>query len=141
MLRWRNSEAVEFVASPPVARSPPRKFLVFVVPRSDMASPLLSLLNRDRNFDVAVRFYEAPGRNESFLNGAEFVMTGGLSKFHAASQFLEEYQLGGAYEGYLFLDGDLEFDAAQLDQFLSFVHSAELNLAQPSVSRDSYCYW
>ena len=141
MLRWRNSDAVEFVASPPVARSPPRKFLVFVVPRSDMASPLLSLLNRDRNFDVAVRFYETPGKNESFLNGAEFVMTGGLSKFHAASQFLEEYQLEGAYEGYLFLDGDLEFNASQLSAFLAFVNAANLDLAQPSVTRDSYCYW
>lgn len=141
MLRWRNSETVELVVSPPVARSLPRKFLVFVVPRSDTASPLLSLLSRDRNFDVAARFYEAPGKNESFLSGAEFVMTGGLSKFHAASQFLQMCTREGAYEGYLFLDGDLEFDAAQLGQFLSFVHSAKLDLAQPSVSRDSYCYW
>ena len=141
MLRWRNSETVEHVASPPVARPLPRKFLVFVVPRSDIASPLLNLMNRERNFDIAVRFYEAPGRNESFLGGAEFVMTGGLSKFHAASQFLDICRLEDTYEGYLFLDGDLEFDAAQLDHFLSFVHAAKLDIAQPSVSRDSYCYW
>ena len=139
--RWRNSEKIELVASGPAAPPLPRKFLVFVVPHADIASPLLNVVNRDRNFDLAVRFYEAPGKNESLQSGAEFVMTGGLSKFHAASQFLARCRLEGAYEGYLFLDGDLEFDATQLDHFLSFVHSANLDLAQPSVSRDSYCYW
>jgi hypothetical protein len=68
-------------------------------------------------------------------------MTGGLSKFHSASLFLREFRLDRAYEGYLFLDGDLEFDATQLSQFLNFVVAANLHLAQPSVSRDSYCYW
>ena len=138
---WRNSDSLDVIDRVANSASLRRQFLVFVVPRADRPSPLLASLGENRNYDIAVRFYDTPGKNESFLNGAEFVMTGGLSKFHAASQFLEICLLEGAYEGYLFLDGDLEFDVAQLDQFLSFVHAAELDLAQPSVSRDSYCYW
>ena len=106
-----------------------------------MPSPLLQTISEERNFDLAVRFYEETALNEGFLSQAEFVMTGGLSKFHAASLFLESCKLMDAYEGYLFLDGDLEFDATRLSHFLSFVHAAKLDLAQPSVTRDSYCYW
>jgi hypothetical protein len=106
-----------------------------------MPSPLLQSIAEERNFDLAVRFYEEPALNEGLLSQAEFVLTGGLSKFHAASLFLESCKLLDAYEGYLFLDGDLEFDARRISHFLSFVHAAKLDLAQPSVTRDSYCYW
>ncbi len=68
-------------------------------------------------------------------------MTGGLSKFHAAALFLDIIRLQEPYDGYLFLDGDLEFDPEQLSNFLSFVKAAQLDLAQPAVTRDSYCYW
>jgi hypothetical protein len=79
--------------------------------------------------------------NRGLVDQAEFVVTGGLSKFHAAALFLEKYDPDTSYDGYLFLDGDLEFDALALSSFLSFVHSIGLDLAQPSVTRDSYCYW
>ena len=140
MHRWRNAEEIEQLVARGLT-SPRRKFLVFVVPQSDMASPLLSALSATRNFDVAARFYDAPGQNEAMLNGAEYVITGGLSKFHAASLFLRKFDLVEAYEGYLFLDGDLEFDSSQLSQFLSLAHAVGFSLAQPSVTRDSYCYW
>lgn len=137
---WSNSHDVQLVSQRSVDPSG-RPFLVFVVPRKDMLSPLLRLGTRARNFDLAVRFYESPGRNEAFLRDADYVMTGGLSKFHAASLFLEKCRLQNAYDGYLFLDGDLEFDPAQLCNFLAFVRAAGLDLAQPSLTRDSYCYW
>ena len=140
MHNWRNAEEIEQVVVRGLT-SPRRKFLVFVVPQSDMASPLLSAMSATRNFDVAARFYDAPGQNEAMLNGAEYVITGGLSKFHAASLFLRKFDLVETYEGYLFLDGDLEFDSDQLSQFLSLAHAVGFSLAQPSVTRDSYCYW
>ena len=140
MHNWRNAEEIEQVVVRGLT-SPRRKFLVFVVPQSDMASPLLSAMSATRNFDVAARFYDAPGQNEAMLNGAEYVITGGLSKFHAASLFLRKFDLVETYEGYLFLDGDLEFDSDQLSQFLSLAHAVGFSLEQPSVTRDSYCYW
>ena len=106
-----------------------------------MVSPLLMRTKTHRNFDIAVRFYDDPAANEGFLDEADYVLTGGLSKFHASALFLQACKLQNAYEGYLFLDGDLEFDASRLDDFLSLVHAVGLNLAQPSVTRDSYCYW
>ena len=137
---WSNSNSLELITRPKADRRP-RRFLVFLVPSPEQRSPLLGLRAESRNFDLAVRFYAAPGLNESLLERAEFVMTGGLSKFHAAGLFIEMAGLGRVYDGCMFLDGDLEFDETQLSNFLSFVHAAGLDLAQPSVTRDSYCYW
>lgn len=106
-----------------------------------MKSPLVGSISARRNFDIAVRFYDRPGENEPLLEASEFVMTGGLSKFHAASLFFERCDVKDRYDGFLFLDGDLEFDVSQLSTFLSFVHAAGLDLAQPSLTRDSYCFW
>lgn len=68
-------------------------------------------------------------------------MIGGLGKFQAAALFLVACALQSSNDGHPFLDGDLEFDAGQLSNFLLFVRDANLDLAQPSVTRDSYCYW
>lgn len=138
---WSNGKSLEMISAPRRPPSSSRPFLVFVVPRGSTPSPLLEILREERNFDVAARFYDAPAANELLVNEAEFVMTGGLSKFHAASLFLEQFELHDRYEGYFFLDGDLEFDAKKLGEFLSFVRAAELDLAQPAVTRDSFCYW
>lgn len=141
MTRWCNSDSITLIADAGPAPSLRNRFLVFLVPRADMPSPLLGMKDKARNFDLAVRFYAPPGRNEDLLNEADYVMTGGLSKFHAAFHFIHSCGLQNAYDGILFLDGDLEFDPDQLSQFLSFVDAAGLDIAQPCVTRDSYCYW
>ncbi len=140
-VNWSNSSDLRIVKGSPLDRGSLRRFLVFVVPSATCESPLLNILAHERNFDIAVRFYEHPGKNQEFLNSAEYIVTGGLSKFHSASLFLESCFLQNSYEGYLFLDGDLEFDATQLCFFLEMVAALKFNLAQPSVTRDSYCYW
>lgn len=137
-VKWGNGRSLEIIKASP---SKPRKFLVFVVPRGDMKSPLLDFGRRERNFDLAVRFYDDPGLNSGLLEDAEFVMTGGLSKFHSAALFLDALNLKDHYDGYLFLDGDLEFEPRRIEAFLSLARSAQLDLAQPSLTRDSYCYW
>lgn len=138
---WFNSKALKLISDRRKGKPSGRRFLVFVVPRKDMASPLLKLGVANRNFDLALRFYDSPGKNEALLRDADYVMTGGLSKLHAASLFLDACGLQNAYDGYLFLDGDLEFDPDQLCNFLDFVRAVGLDLAQPSLTRDSYCYW
>jgi hypothetical protein len=140
-VNWSNSRDLRIIKGCAKDRVSPRRFLVFVVPRADDESPLLQILAHERNFDIAVRFYEHPGKNQGFLNNAEYIMTGGLSKFHSASLFLESCHIQNSYDGYLFLDGDLEFDATQLSFFLEMVAALRCDLAQPSVTRDSYCYW
>lgn len=139
-VQWDNSRSLEIIRRLPDG-APRKQFLVFVVPDGKKVSPLSQLEQAQRNFDIAARFYRDPSANEGLLEKAEFVMTGGLSKFHAAALFIEQCGLEDAYDGYLFLDGDLEFNSADLSDFLSFVHAAGLDLAQPSLTRDSYCYW
>ena len=141
MANWANSRSLDVLARRAGQVTTARQFLVFVVPGNGVQSPLLRMLDAERNFDIAARFYEAPGVNELLAESAEFAMTGGLSKFHSAALFIEQCNLHEAYDGYFFLDGDLEFDATRLSHFLSFVHAAGFALAQPSVTRDSYCYW
>jgi len=136
--QWRNDRTLKILSD---SRTGRRRFLVFVVLREDVASSLLSLTTEQRNFDLALRLYAPPGKNESLLSQAEFVMTGGLSKFHAAELFLRDRGLLQAYDGYLFLDGDVEFDASRLSQFLAFVDAVGLQLAQPALTRDSGAYW
>ncbi|MFO1131820.1 MAG: hypothetical protein U1E16_07415 [Hyphomicrobiales bacterium] len=141
MPNWGNGRSLELVSQRGGLSTTRRQFLVFVVPSGGVASALYGKLDGERNFDIAVRLYEPPGLNEKLLEGAEFVMTGGLSKFHAAALFIAKCNLQEAYDGYFFLDGDLEFDAGQLSQFLTLVHAARFDLAQPAVTRDSYSYW
>lgn len=138
-IRWDNAPSLEIVQRPTAASR--RPFLVFVVPDPGRECPLARLGAAARDFDIAARFYGPPGRNDALAREADYVMTGGLSKFHAAALFLAECDLVDRYQGYMFLDGDLEFEAGDLNQFLSLVHAAELDLAQPSLTRDSYCYW
>ena len=139
-IEWLNDSALRLISNRRTGVAK-RRFLVFLVPRANMPSPLLGLPPDDRNYDLAVRCYERPGMNEDLLAEAEYVMTGGLSKFHAAALFLESCGLAQSYDGFFFLDGDLEFEGSQLSGFLDLVHAAGLDLAQPSVTRDSYCYW
>src|SRR5262249_51489041 len=61
---------------------------------------------------------------------------GGLSKYHAAKQILERGQLIGKYDGFLFLDEDVEllFD---LSEFFDYCRASNFSIAQPSLSHDS----
>lgn len=140
-LTWCNSESLSLISRPENRVSGDRRFLVYMVARPHVASSLHGLRQEERNFDLAVRFYAKPAHDDQLLREADYVMTGGLSKFHAAAQFLELCELADRYEGYLFVDGDLEFDAGKLADFLALARAARLDLAQPSITRDSYSYW
>lgn len=61
---WKNDPPLTMISRRTTGIEQSRPFLVFVVPRSNMASSLFRVLELDRNFDIATRFYEAPDRNE-----------------------------------------------------------------------------
>jgi hypothetical protein len=60
-----------------------------------------------------------------------------LNKYKAAFQFLDGDMLG-RYQGAMFLDDDLEMTYSELSRFLTFCRQSNLQLAQPSLSHDSY---
>lgn len=136
---WGNAKTITVVRRPERHKS--RRFLIFLVVSEAIPHPLLGNLLEDRSYDLAVRFYAPPGVNVGFLDEADYVITGGLSKFHAAAQFLEQCRLVGCHEGVLFMDGDIRFDPAHLQAFLEHASSVGFSLAQPALSRDSSSYW
>ena len=117
-----------------------RRFLVLIRCGSDERPCLFSgPLPDDRNFDVAVNYFSQPNENDFFFQGAELLLAGGLSKYHAAKHFLYAGFLD-KYEGILFLDDDvdLHFDPSH---FFDFCAGKELSIAQPSLTHASDGAW
>jgi hypothetical protein len=90
----------------------------------------------ERNFDIALNLYSA--KEEASLGEYEYVFTGGISKFRAAYQFINE-ELLDRYVGFMFLDDDLKITHSQLNMFLAYCTTHGFGLAQPSLTRDSSC--
>ena len=86
MTGWRNDGKLELIDRSRRSETDRRRFLIFLVPHPEMPSAFLASTPQERNFDLAVRFYADPGCNEGLMSEADYVMTGGLSKFHAADQ-------------------------------------------------------
>ena len=89
-----------------------------------------------RNFDIALNLY-APYTDKE-RKGYEYLIVGGLNKYKAAYQFIDDNLLL-TYKGFIFLDDDLEITYSDLNSFLSYCTDNDLQLAQPSLTRDSYC--
>jgi len=98
-------------------------------------------LDQKRSFDIAVRHHAEPAQNNPLLAAADYVLTGGFSKFHSASQFLKLPQLHKAYSGYLFLDGDVEFEPGAIDRLFAIASLLKLDLAQAALTTDSFSSW
>jgi hypothetical protein len=88
---------------------------------------------------VAVNYFAPPNPEDFFYEGAEFVIGGGLSKFHAAKHFLHAGLLD-KYEGVYFLDDDVElhFDPSR---FLEYCVEKRFSLAQAALTCGSDGAW
>lgn len=93
----------------------------------------ISGVHAGRNFDLALNHYAPPSTDLVF----DYRYGGGLSKFMAARQF---FGLTGmaTYQGYMFMDDDLEISCDGLCAFLEHCLSRDTALAQPSLSPDSF---
>ena len=132
---WRNSDRIELIRSPG-HQTHKRSFLVYL-----SASPEQQpnwCLDQKRSFDIAVRHHAEPAQNNPLLAAADYVLTGGFSKFHSASQFLKLPQLHKAYSGYLFLDGDVEFEPGAIDRLFAIASLLKLDLAQAADLAQAY---
>src|SRR5262245_57165408 len=129
--RHSNSKLVSVMKRPP-PESPRRAFLVFI--RSGGTCRLID--DGERNFDIVLNLYA--GQLDGSLGNHEYLVSGGINKYKAAYQVIDE-DLLGAYRGFMFLDDDLEITYSQLSAFLDFCRQDELQLAQPSQSSDSHC--
>ena len=106
--QWNNSDQVH-VFRVPAEVADSRKYLVFVSTPADVGFAQDFLHEPNRSFDIAVRYYAQPGEHDPLFTDADYVLSGGLSKYHSARQFLIKLDLVDRYDGFLFLDGDLKF--------------------------------
>jgi SAM-dependent methyltransferase len=130
-----NASTVALHRMPQVATE--RPFLVFV--RAGAEPIRQTHWNLDapgRRFDLLANFYAPPRRDCWLLRSADYVTSGGLSKFHAAKLLLSG-RLIERYAGFLFLDDDVEtlFDPGA---FADFVQAQGFGLAQASLTADSF---
>lgn len=89
-----------------------------------------------KTFDIAINFYASP-EDQSQVMASDYIISGGLNKYKAASQFLSD-ELLDRYESFMLLDDDLEITYSKLNEFFEYCRSNEFLLAQPSLSPDSY---
>ena len=89
----------------------------------------------ERNFDIALNCYAEPDSIRS--DDYEYLYAGGINKYKAAFQFINEAHLK-QYEGFIFLDDDIEITYSHLSQFLTYCSTHGFGLAQPSLTRDSF---
>jgi len=137
---WRNAESIELVRSP-AGTTGNRRYLVYVAASENAGVSQAFLCSNPRTFDLAVRYYAQPGTHDPLYETAEYVLTGGLSKLHSAARFLQGQNLLDRYDGYLFLDGDIEFDCGDLDRLFAFTSAFHFDLAQAALIAGSHSSW
>jgi len=89
----------------------------------------------ERKFDLALNWYARPA-DSRLMDACEYSYSGGVNKYKAARQFLNEGLLN-RFRGFMFLDDDLEITYSQLNRFLEYCNDQAFRLVQPSLSSDS----
>ena len=92
---FRNSPAISVLRS----AGERRRFLVMIRSGSGIRPSLFhEAIPDERNYDVAVNYFAPPHPDDRFHQHAEFLVSGGLSKYHAAKLLMRRGILG-QYEG------------------------------------------
>lgn len=138
--QWKSSGDIE-VFRKPGEDIDARKYLVFMSASESVDFQHDFLLEAGRGFDLAVRYYFQPDPHDPLLTSADYALTGGLSKFHAAQQFLINEDLLDRYDAYMFMDGDIDFAAGDLDRLLLTSTAMGFDLSQAALTDNSHTSW
>ena len=92
-----------------------------------------------RDWDLMINYYDATG----FVPGmGEYVLFQKGTKFSAMANLVERFaQIFSLYDHVMFLDDDIETSVDDLNRTFEICRSADLDLAQISLSADSSCNW
>jgi hypothetical protein len=93
-----------------------------------------------RDFDLFISYFGAcPGR---YAHGCDFYEQRSGPKWPCLGALLHEQPaLLDQYDCIWFPDDDLAVDAATVNRMFAFFHASNVCLAQPALTRDSYCTW
>jgi hypothetical protein len=107
--------------------------LVFV--QTDGRHPS-ALHEASRNYDLLLNYYAPPDAPPA---PAEIVLAQGGTKVTAIDKLLaEQPEILSQYDYVLFLDDDIVLSAEKIDLLFSIMREQKLDLAQPSLTPDSY---
>jgi len=133
-LVYENSKNLTIIKSPPFLR----ENLVFIRAGSGKPWPFLNhWKGAERNFDIAASYFAEPDPDSDLFNQADFILSGGLSKYHAGQLFLQNSPLLDHYAYIFFVDDDVEF-LFSVDEFIKFCKDRNATIAQASLTHDSY---
>ena len=133
---FQNSEEVSLLRS--VDRY--RRFLVMIRAGSGVRPSFFSAPSSQvRNYDVAINYFAPPHPDDYYAKNAEFLIAGGLSKFHAAKKVLHAGLLD-KYEGLYCLDDDVELHFDPSD-FLEYCRDKGFAMAQAALTHVSDGAW
>lgn len=93
-----------------------------------------------RDFDLFVSYFgDRPGR---YAHGCDFYEQRKGPKWPCLGALLREQPaLLDEYDCVWFPDDDLAADTATIDRMFAFFRACGISLAQPALTRDSYCTW
>ena len=126
-----NSKLISVLTNPDQTM-PSKDYLAFI--RCGAAHQLIDD-GGERNFDIALNLYA--NYMDEKRSGYEYLIVGGINKYKAAYQFIND-DLLIRYKGFIFLDDDLEITYSDLSVFLQYCTENNLTLAQPSLTQDSH---
>jgi hypothetical protein len=131
---FSNAHSVTTHRSPAAPSS--RPYLVFVRAGASPRAQQHWTLSGERCYDIMASFYAKPAADCWLLETADYVTSGGLSKFHAAKLLLDP-GLIERYEGIWLIDDDVQTHF-EPGTFLEFVAKQGFALAQPALTHDSF---
>ncbi len=137
---WCNQDEIELFKKPR-PESEPRKYLVYAAESSDPSCLTTVPSAKPRCFDIAARYHVKPHPDDRLPERADYVLTGGLSKFDSAKKFITKCDLADKYDGFVFIDGDVEFEPGGIDRLLRFASAMQFDLAQAALTSNSYSSW
>jgi hypothetical protein len=115
-----------------------RENLVFIRAGGDKPWPFsIGWHGQERNFDIAASYFAEPDVESDLYRNADFILSGGLSKFHAGQLFLQNSARLDHYQYVFFVDDDVEF-LFSVDDFIAFCKQINAAVAQASLTYDSY---
>jgi hypothetical protein len=118
-----------------IVKSGPRRHDHLVFVQTDGGHPR-ALHDAARNYDLLLNYYAPPKEAPA---PAEYVVVQAGTKVTAIDKLLaEQPEILRQYEYVLFLDDDIVLSAENIDRLFSIMRAEKLDLAQPSLTRDSF---
>ena len=134
---YKNSPDLQCHRAPQITRPN----LIFIRAGAQALWPFCNSTLPDlRSYDIAVSYFDTPACDDKLLINADYVFSGGLSKYHAAYLVYKDFGILQKYNYICFADDDIEF-LADADVIFKFSEDNKFAISQCSLTSDSFFTW